>query len=83
VPPGPFPFRTEIVETRLPESGHFASWFGESLNGPNSDVQHDTSTFNLQSTDGSHIVVHGRDHITVNANGVVTSTFSVQSVTCG
>jgi hypothetical protein len=53
------------------------------LNGPNSDVQHDTSTFNLQSTDGSHIVVHGRDHITVNANGVVTSTFSVQSVTCG
>jgi hypothetical protein len=64
-------------------SGHFASWFGESLNGPNSDVQHDTSTFNLQATDGSHIVVHGRDHLTVNANGVVTATFSVQSVTCG
>jgi len=64
-------------------SGHFAVWFGESLNGPNSDVQHDTGTFALQGTDGSHIVVHMRDHVTVNANGVVTASFSVKSITCG
>lgn len=83
MPPGPFSLSHGDSRNAITGKRPFRLLVGESLNGPNSDVQHDTSTFNLQSTDGSHIVVHGRDHITVNANGVVTSTFSVQSVTCG
>ncbi len=63
-------------------SGHFTLWFGESSNNKN-DVQHDTGTFNLRGTDGSHIVVHMIDHISTNAHGVPTATFSVKNVTCG
>ena len=55
-------------------SGHFSSWFGESLNNFN-DVQSGTNTFVLTASDGSHMVMHETFHVTVNALGVVTVTF--------
>jgi hypothetical protein len=63
-------------------SGHFATWFGESSNERN-DVQHDTSTFVLNGTDGSRVVVHVADHLSTNANGVVTVSFSTFKFHCG
>jgi len=63
-------------------SGHFAAWFGESSNNKN-DVQHDTSTFQLTGSDGSHVVVHAADHLSTNANGVVTVNFSNFDFHCG
>src|SRR5438309_1400138 len=63
-------------------SGHFASWFGESSNQRN-DVQHDTNTFVLWGTDGSRTVVHATDHLSTNANGVVTVSFSNFKFSCG
>lgn len=63
-------------------TGHFASWFGESSNNQN-DVQHDTNTFQLTGTDGSHTVVHATDHLSTNANGVVTVSFSNFKFSCG
>jgi hypothetical protein len=63
-------------------SGHFTSWFGESSNNKN-DVQHDTNTFVLTGTDGSHAVLHMDDHLSTNANGVVTVNFSNAKFTCG
>jgi len=62
-------------------TGHFAQWFGESSNDRN-DVQHDTGNFNLLATDGSHIVVHTADHLSTNANGVVTVNFSTFTPHC-
>jgi hypothetical protein len=63
-------------------SGHFVSWFGESANNRN-DVQHDTNTFVLNGTDGSRAVVNMVDHLSTNANGVVTVTFSNFTFHCG
>jgi hypothetical protein len=63
-------------------SGHFASWFGESSNNKN-DVQHDTANFVLTGTDGSHVAVHMTDHLSTNANGVVTVSFSNFRFSCG
>jgi len=63
-------------------TGHFAAWFGESSNNKN-DVQHDTNTFVLTGSDGSHVVIHMVDHLSTNANGVVTVTFSNFSFSCG
>jgi hypothetical protein len=63
-------------------SGHFTLWFGESSNNQN-DVQHDIGNFNLTGTDGSHVALHMADHLSTNAQGVVTVQFFVKSVTCG
>jgi hypothetical protein len=63
-------------------SGHFSTWFGESSNQRN-DVQHDTNTFHLNFTDGSSVTVHPRDHLSTNANGQVTVSFSTFRFTCG
>jgi hypothetical protein len=63
-------------------SGHFSTWFGESSNEKN-DVQHDTNTFHLKFTDGSSVTVHPRDHLSTNANGDVTVSFSTFRFTCG
>jgi hypothetical protein len=63
-------------------SGHFSTWFGESSNQRN-DVQHDTNTFHLNFTDGSSVPVHPRDHLSTNANGQVTVSFSTFRFTCG
>jgi hypothetical protein len=66
----------------LSASGHFAAWFGESGNNKN-DVQHDTNTFQLIGTDGSRATVHASDHLSTNANGVVTVSFSDFKFSCG
>jgi hypothetical protein len=63
-------------------SGHFAAWFGESFNNKN-DVQHDTNTFNLMGSDGSHLVAHEISHLSTNANGQVTVVFDKLTFTCG
>lgn len=63
-------------------SGHFATWFGESSNERN-DVQHDTNTFVLNGTDGSRVIVHATDHLSTNANGDVTVSFSTFRFHCG
>jgi hypothetical protein len=63
-------------------SGHFTSWFGESSNNKN-DVQHDTNTFQLTGTDGSKTTVHMTDHLSTNANGQVTVSFSDFKFSCG
>ena len=63
-------------------SGHFAAWFGESFNEKN-DVQHDTDTFNLQGTDGSHLVAHETSHLSTNGLGDVTVNFDKMNLTCG
>jgi|SRR5438093_4986300 len=62
-------------------SGHFAAWFGESLNEKN-DVQHDTFNLQLRATDGSVIVVHETAHLSTNAAGEVTVNFDKMSVSC-
>lgn len=56
-------------------SGHFATWFGDENNLRNS-VEH--STFNLHGvgSDGSTLQFHLNDQATVNANGVVTVSFT-------
>ena len=63
-------------------SGHFASWFGESSNNQN-DVQHDAQTFVLKGTDGSLLVAHSNDHLSTNANGVVTVSLGNVNLHCG
>lgn len=63
-------------------SGHFALWFGESLNNKNS-VAHDTANYQLVGTDGSRISVHATDQLTVNANGVITAQLSNFDFHCG
>jgi len=63
-------------------SGHFAAWFGESGNNKN-DVQHDTNNFQLIGSDGSRTTVHAVDHLSTNANGVVTVSFSNFTFSCG
>ena len=68
--------------TGVVASGHYAEWFGESLNNRNA-VVHDTSTFHLTGTDGSRLTVRGTDRFTVNANGVVTVSVSNFTFTCG
>jgi hypothetical protein len=72
---------TPTDPTGASASGHFATWFGESSNEKN-DVQHDTSTFQFWTTDGHHVIVKMKDHLSTNANGVVTVSFSNMAVTC-
>jgi hypothetical protein len=67
--------------TGVSASGHFAAWFGESLNEKN-DVQHDTFNLTLTNTDGSHVIVHETSHLSTNASGVVTVNFDKMSVSC-
>src|SRR5262249_55055511 len=62
-------------------SGHFAGWFGESLNNKN-DVQHDTFSVTLTDTDGSHLIAHEITHLSTNAAGVVTVVFDKMSLSC-
>lgn len=63
-------------------SGHFATWFGEALNNKNSR-EHSTGTFVLSGTDGSRVIVHMTDHLSTNANGVITAQFERFNAHCG
>jgi hypothetical protein len=67
--------------TGISASGHFASWFGESINNKN-DVQHNVFNLTLAKTDGSHVIVHEPVHLSANANGVVTVNFDKPSMSC-
>lgn len=53
-----------------------------SINNRN-DLQHQTSTFRLKGTDGSHILVQEVIHVSTNANGVITVSFDKVGVHCG
>jgi hypothetical protein len=63
-------------------SGHFTAWFGVSSNNKN-EVEHDTNTFQLKGSDGSHVVVHAIGHLSTNARGEVTVSFEKFSAHCG
>jgi hypothetical protein len=54
----------------LTAAGHFAVWFGVSLNNQNA-VAHDT--FNVHGTfsDGTSLTFHAVDHVSVSASGQV------------
>jgi hypothetical protein len=73
---------TPVDPSGVSFSGHFATWFGESSNNKN-DVQHDTGTFQLFSSTGLRVTVHMDDHLSTNANGVVTVTFFNFTFSCG
>jgi hypothetical protein len=62
-------------------SGHFANWFGTSHNNKN-EVEHATSNFNLQNTDGSRVVIHGRTHVSTNARGEVKVSYEAFEPVC-
>ena len=81
-PPTPELAQTWAERTPVRLGPGFAEWFGVSFNNKNA-VQHQTSTFVLKGTDGSHIVVHEVVHFSVNANGVVTVDFDNTGVHCG
>ncbi|MEA2637381.1 MAG: hypothetical protein QOE18_438 [Chloroflexota bacterium] len=63
-------------------SGHFATWFGAAGNNKN-EVEHNTLSFNLQGSDGSHIAVHATTHVSTNGLGEVTVSFEKMGVHCG
>ena len=63
-------------------SGHFTVWFGAALNNRN-EVEHDTSTFHLNGSDGSRITTKGTDHVSTNAKGEVTVSFEKLRLSCG
>jgi hypothetical protein len=56
-------------------TGHFTSWFGDENNLRNG-VEHDTLNVNAMGSDGSHLVFHDNDQAAMNANGVVTVSFT-------
>jgi hypothetical protein len=58
-------------------SGHFATWFGLSLNR-NNQVAHDTFNIKATGSDGSTLSLHMVDHLSISASGKVNM-FS----TCG
>lgn len=62
-------------------SGHFAVWFGASGNEKN-EVEHNTVTFVLSGSDGSHTVVHGTTHLSTNGNGIVKVEFEKMTAHC-
>lgn len=62
-------------------SGHFAAWFGQATNNRN-EVQHEINNFNLQGSDGSHIVIHISSHLSTNASGKVTVSFENMEAHC-
>lgn len=63
-------------------SGHFTVWFGAALNNKN-EVEHDTSTFRLNGSDGSRLTIKGTDHLSTNAKGEVTVSFEKPRLSCG
>lgn len=54
-------------------AGHFAAWFGVSINVNNS-VQHDITNVFATANDGSGttVTIHAVDHLSVSASGQVT-----------
>jgi hypothetical protein len=63
-------------------SGHFATWFGASGNNKN-EVEHNTQTFILQGSDGSHVAIHAVSHLSTNGRGEVKVGFEKMRAHCG
>jgi hypothetical protein len=62
-------------------SGHATFWDGENENSKNFTATF-TGNIVLRGSDGSRITDHARFHITVNANGTVTSFIDAERLTC-
>lgn len=62
-------------------TGHYAEWDGFNINANNVTG---TVTFNAvaHGSDGSLLKMHALYHLTVNANGTVTSTIETEQLTC-
>jgi hypothetical protein len=61
-------------DSSLPNfAGHFATWFGVSIN-KNNAVQHDITNIFATATDGSGttITIHSVDHLSMSATGHIT-----------
>jgi hypothetical protein len=59
-------------------TGHFESWFGESLNLNNAVLQN-TANNTLVGSDGSHLSFHMIYHMSISASGI---TFQFDKATC-
>jgi hypothetical protein len=62
-------------------SGHATFWDGENINSKTFTATF-TGNIVLRGSDGSRIKDHAIFHITVNANGTVTSSIETETLTC-
>jgi hypothetical protein len=62
-------------------TGHLAEWFGENVNARNSTITI-ADNIVLHGSDGSLGKQHILFHLTVNANGTVTSSIDTDELTC-
>jgi hypothetical protein len=62
-------------------TGHLAEWFGQNVNSRNSTISNAENVV-LHSSDGSLGKQHILLHLTVNANGTVTSSIDTDEFTC-
>jgi hypothetical protein len=62
-------------------TGHATFWDGENENSKNFTATF-TGNIVLRGSDGSRITDHARFHITVNADGTVTSFIDAERLTC-
>lgn len=72
------------LDTSQPSfSGHFASWFGVSLNRTNA-VIHDIFNATATASNGSTITAHMIDHISFSASTPpMVNQFSIATLSCG
>jgi hypothetical protein len=62
-------------------TGHLAEWFGQNVNSRNSTITNAENVV-LHASDGSLGKQHVLFHLTVNANGTVTSFIDIDEFTC-
>jgi len=62
-------------------TGHLTEWFGENVNASNSTITI-ANNIVLHGSDGSLGKQHILFHLTVNANGTVTSSIDTDQLTC-
>ncbi|HEY8677392.1 MAG TPA: hypothetical protein VIN39_02015 [Candidatus Dormibacteraeota bacterium] len=65
---------TFVADTGTVYTGHFAEWFGDSINNKNM-VSHATLNFVGSSTSGAQINLHLEFHVSVSASGQVEMFF--------
>ena len=62
-------------------TGHLAEWSGRNVNSENLTITNAENVV-LHSSDGSLGKQHIQSHLTVNANGTVTSSIDISEFTC-
>jgi hypothetical protein len=62
-------------------TGHATFWFGQNVNSKSFTTTF-TGNIVLRGSDGSRITNHALFHLTVNANGTVTSSIETDRLTC-